>query len=706
MPHPTSAFEKEEFRRREDGLHPGLYGDYEILTLMAKEAPKGPPIEVFWGMQEDNEPFYHAMNEYVETLGGADPLAEYEEIPDGDPGRDEQDDIIDGAGLQQDGGILSWVQSLFAGRMEDDDVEQGLSDVGDGMGFGSSTVPFLTTFQGLPQMEWVQSLFAGLGMEDDWFSKIDIADPYIYDPFTPVEQRPRGASYEIIGEVGRAIGDVASNIWDFYTQSEQPILGQGAIARAKAYEALMDLDMFTADPTKIPWWKEVQKDWTPPPPTDELWAGLTVPNEEQTAMDLLLEEQTQDIRSVLDAAISDAATLQEVFDLITGSMGLGEFGWPEVLDWMNQPDWAAYARAAGKDPDELREWIESGPSRAVEEMPPGVTQAEAKTPEEIEEFRKQEDVQVAMQAGGVPTGGDILNEVFRKALPSLKAPSYLDQFSSIFDNLPGSQRIEAQRGKAALFNDAETLFYLTTDWGDRAWMFGETDPSAKFGESTLNLEETERVEEEAKFAGWVNETYLTDPRDTRFGPAFYDKVRGLRDEMAKIKDKPMSDLYDLMKATDKPSLSEAKNAVMNRFVFMEPNSSSRLAKLVGMYNVHPGADNWLKTKMMGFYSDMMNNWTASGRNSYDFIEAFVKDRPAMDSATDDLVDPTLSTSFEKTLSETKQPGLDDEDQKDRGYFGTEDEEDQWYEWGSHRAQFSERDWRSGGYKAAGWTPVA
>jgi hypothetical protein len=50
-----------------------------------------------------------------------------------------------------------------------------------------------------------------------------------------------------------------------------------------------------------------------------------------------------------------------------------------------------------------------------------------------------------------------------------------------------------------------------------------------------------------------------------------------------------------------------------------------------MYNIHPGTDHWLKAKMMNFYSNMMTNWQASGRNSYDFIEAFVKDRPAMPS---------------------------------------------------------------------------
>ena len=71
---------------------------------------------------------------------------------------------------------------------------------------------------------------------------------------------------------------------------------------------------------------------------------------------------------------------------------------------------------------------------------------------------------------------------------------------------------------------------------------------------------------------------------------------------------------------------------MNKFVFMDPSnaqSSKRLAQLVGMYNIHPDTDHWLKNRMMNFYEGMMQNWKASGRDSYDFINAFVKDRPAM-----------------------------------------------------------------------------
>ena len=79
------------------------------------------------------------------------------------------------------------------------------------------------------------------------------------------------------------------------------------------------------------------------------------------------------------------------------------------------------------------------------------------------------------------------------------------------------------------------------------------------------------------------------------------------------------------------SPSQGKKTVMDRFVFMDPTNSGRLARLVGMYNIHPGTDQWLKAEMMNFYSNMMTNWQASGRDSYDFIEAFVKDRPAMPS---------------------------------------------------------------------------
>ena len=70
---------------------------------------------------------------------------------------------------------------------------------------------------------------------------------------------------------------------------------------------------------------------------------------------------------------------------------------------------------------------------------------------------------------------------------------------------------------------------------------------------------------------------------------------------------------------------------MNNIIFMSPNQESygRLAKVVGMYNITPNADNWLKGQMMKHYAQVLNGWILSGRTPHEFIETFVKDKPMM-----------------------------------------------------------------------------
>ena len=176
-----------------DELSPGLYGDHEILTFMAQEASKGPPKEVFWRMQEENEPFYHAMSEYAGTAIGDDPLARYEDEDEQDSGEDEAD-IYDYESffIPEEGAALE--KSFDA--MEDGDVKQGLSDIGDivssawdwASNLGSSLlglggdifedlsvppIPMSAEAAG-PIPDW-----AGMGLEEDIFRDIG--------PFTPTD---------------------------------------------------------------------------------------------------------------------------------------------------------------------------------------------------------------------------------------------------------------------------------------------------------------------------------------------------------------------------------------------------------------------------------------------------------------------------------------------------------------------------------------
>jgi len=314
----------------------------------------------------------------------------------------------------------------------------------------------------------------------------------------------------------------------------------------------------------------------------------------------------------------------------------------EILDALMQ---------AGEESDDLV----AAQKGTAKELPPRYYYLNKKTKQRIfvtkkmfedEEYGKQGfEWDSDQESVADSTYEEYVSDALQAGLPQ-QAPAYSDQFRGIFNTLPGSQRFEAQSGIPAMFTDAETLFYLTEDWtaregASREWLTDAMlqDPEA---ELSLRFDEKYRKEEEKVFADWVRNTYLQDPRGTRFGQGFYGEVRDLRKRMLAIKDISMEDLYETL--TDGPMLqqrefhlvppSQGKKTVMDRFVFMDPGaqSSNRLAQLVGMYNIHPGADQWLKTKMMKFYSGMMANWQASGRDSYDFIEAFVKDKPAMPGA--------------------------------------------------------------------------
>jgi len=227
------------------------------------------------------------------------------------------------------------------------------------------------------------------------------------------------------------------------------------------------------------------------------------------------------------------------------------------------------------------------------------------------------------------TTAEVMAEVEELDPSKWEWPSYLEQFYRIFNDIPGSQRYEAQQGKAAMFNEAEALFYLGTDWSQRDWVLSGMEGVGQ--EVSMKLDKKKREDEELKFGDWLKKSYLASPRDTRYGQGFYQNVRDLRDRMLRVEYDPDMTESALYKQLEREvSAPEAQNIIMNRILFMEPTSNRRLARVVGMYNVHPGADNWLKTRMMTFYSNMLTNWLAAGRTEYDFLKAFVKDQPAMD----------------------------------------------------------------------------
>jgi hypothetical protein len=226
----------------------------------------------------------------------------------------------------------------------------------------------------------------------------------------------------------------------------------------------------------------------------------------------------------------------------------------------------------------------------------------------------------------------LVGQVLAKDAPDASFPSYREQFSRVFDNLRGSHRYEAQRGKASMFKDVETLYYLLEDWEEHPWVL---EGLTGAGDMTMALDAESKDKEEERFGEWFTGTYVQAPKETRYGKEFYQSVMDLRDSLLKIEDNPEmteTELYNLLRGEKGgyETSQEAQKTVMKRIAFMgqDDASTDRLAHMVGMYNIHPGTDAWMKQRMMVFYSDMLNNWLLSGRTSSDFLRAFVKDKPA------------------------------------------------------------------------------
>ena len=287
-----------------------------------------------------------------------------------------------------------------------------------------------------------------------------------------------------------------------------------------------------------------------------------------------------------------------------------------AMDWINFPDWKGSLEHRVQLLAALDQFQETKASTVdgvgADKSDDDEKWTKAKIKEEVDSLVERSFARREAREAKIDTG----------------MPSYQEQFIRLFNAIPGSQRSEAQRGRDQMYNEAKTLFYLSRkDW----------TPFASLKDPSLELDEAARIKEEGVFSTWLSGRdskgdpvedvigYFNDPKAIRYGQGFYRDVFGLRNRMLKIKDESAAETYARFEKADTPG----KKTIMDRFVFMDPDSSTRLATLVGMYNIHPGADNWLKVQMMGFYQGMMEDWKASGRDSFDFIEAFVKDTPAM-----------------------------------------------------------------------------
>ena len=603
---PTDYYEEEE----------NIFGAYNYLTYMAQNASKGAPLPVYFSMAEDESgDFDSAMDEHIEktNANSYDPADEW--IDDWYDYEEEEDDLTDYSEffVPEEGDAL---HDSFD-TVEGGDVDEGLKKIED---IVSSTIPTFLAYEELyadeevyVEDEYTEPEYGGFGGEsteiqdyrdvsipptqrflsyeelygDEDFPQIasvGYTEPdyggfggestYVPDVQGGWDIEEQSTTENLVGKLGPIVKDVAGNI---------PALGIGAggVPGDTGENGDIDTDYLSDDKAYGEFGGEEE--------------------ESQDYKDVTISEQ-QKIFNALNDAYPDIDQIQYLIDNY-------EYTENEIRLWMSSEGFAGKGDTGFLDSINTL-FDESG----------GTTETEIAISKQKEESAADKDG--TMEGILKIVGPD-------KEDPLGKAPSYSDQFIRIFNNIPGSQRIEAQRGMTSMFNDAEMLFYLMSDWSDRDWLTGETlqNPS-----KSLKLSEEDREGEEMVFANWVQNTYLQNPRQTRFGEEFYGSVRDLRDRMTEIKDLSMEELYDTLVNIENESPEQAKKTVMNKFVFMDPSnaqSSKRLAQLVGMYNIHPDTDHWLKNRMMNFYEGMMQNWKASGRDSYDFINAFVKDSPAM-----------------------------------------------------------------------------
>jgi hypothetical protein len=658
-----------------------IFGEWSYLTYMAQHASKGAPLPVFWNMSEEKSGnFEKAMDDYIGMSGhnDADPLAGYEDPEDFEDPYDEEEwwafDTFFGSALQDS-----------FDTMEDGNMEQGLDGVDDIVSsailtydaqpgsFARLDPPFPIIDQPMTSAE-LASLEGAWDIEEQLTTTPPSPLPTypMFDPPFPIPEimdlpmapepppgllavpgpvpqdsigsgqalaigpslvDPMSAAGSTLWDAGRniveGVGDIGSNIWDLFTQGQEAsAAGQQTLAGGYS-EIVGDIGEgvggFAENILQDIGETELQK------------LGLEVPEDPSIQ---------RGVFAAFDQAYPDIDQIQILLD--PSEMGGAGYTASDLQTWL---EWSGRKGRGAEGDEDVQRQLEQ--EFGVQLIPTSVVATPTPTADQVEGA-----LSIAPERTDFPPGTEG-EQAYEDELAArnaalgygdvTKGPSYADQFTRIFNNIPGSQRFEAQRGLTGMFNDAEMLFYLSEDWSakegaSREWLAGTEleGPSFKFGEQ-------ERKGEELVFANWVQNTYLQNPRQTRFGEEFYGNVRGLRDRMFQIKDLTMEELYGTLTSdwekAPQPALgdppfplpegqyqqtpAQAKKTVMDRFIFMAPENSDRLAKLVGMYNIHPGTDHWLKSKMLNFYSGMMDNWKASGRDSYDFIKTFVKDKPAM-----------------------------------------------------------------------------
>jgi hypothetical protein len=314
--------------------------------------------------------------------------------------------------------------------------------------------------------------------------------------------------------------------------------------------------------------------------------------------------------------------------------------WNEVAAWVNSENWDADVRDADYSPEDLINALENaydlsedGTTEALLDEATSIGTTDGITDGTTD---KDEAEKVAY------TETESLLDKAASLNDPYQAPSYSQQFSRVFDRMPGSQTFEIQNLKGRVFNEAQALYYVLQDWGEHAWIWGKK----KEAPLTFQADSEEMAQEENRFATWVEFDYFGNPSETRYGPEFYKSVRDLRDGMLAVASE--SDEARRRRIDKQGELtSDDYNNSVNNFLFMggDAQSDNRLATIVGMYNIRRGTDGWMKKRMMDYYRRELDGWLASGRTRQDFLKVFVRgDREDEDEGEDEDFFDYLGTS--------------------------------------------------------------
>ena len=600
------------------------YGNYFHLTDLGANAHKGAPLSVYWGALESKEGFDKSLQQETDRiLEMEDPYgAELEELYDEDQEYSEDQEIEDLLNLHGD----DLLEQVIDQEKEYNDVYSFLA--GSGMDPEMASAEADASVRTIPEEEVVLLEQAYPGSvpyydvdADDWDELGDMA----VGLYGAIGNDVDAVSAELEEE------DESGGWWDNFVDTVTGYV-EGAI------ESMGEGEIERVEATSIGDFVRDQLDNIEGVITDMGINDIYTLEAQGVAPEGTGDQYA--MRQQLNIALEDEISYESVMSNIVSGLESGDVTTADVTDWMGSAAWADEVRQSGFDPDELRQNVLNsigGGSAGVdigtdgEDVDKFFTDVEGQVGTEQDTGATTDTTATPVVTDATTTGGGdiaVIDQALQNEAVTAEPPSYLEQFATYFNTLPGSVSAEAQRGMGDLFNQAETIYYLMQDWSKHDWL----------NFATPDLDTDARGDEEDYFTNWLKTDFFPDIEGMRWGEKFYDNVRGLRDRMTEMSGNTMQDLYNTVEGsrTRQPGEKEreadvqkAQQSIYDRFAFMDDKNPKRLGTLVGMYNVHRGADNWMKAQFMNFYENMLGNWLDSGRTMVDYLQTFVKDRPVM-----------------------------------------------------------------------------